>query len=165
MSKLSIIRQVLKTNPGVVIVDVKDHTSLPNICGAYCHFVDYRVAPKNGLYTLDELQEFMVGLVPNLQPTIQIDFRQHSRLYDENTYLEFGSLLFEEKVGEARRVTKRVLTLTDEELLSFNGNETIEKDATEVYKRGIYVHPFPDESFVKRDPLETGLGICNLRLD
>jgi hypothetical protein len=116
--------------------------------------MDYWVAPKDGLYTAEELQDFMMGLVPEgLQPTCKDDFRQ----YDKNSYLSFGKLYFDEKVGEERRITKRILTLTDEELLNVagfvKGEQTIDKDVTQEYTRRTWVRPFPNESFA-RDVLD-----------
>lgn len=153
MSKLSIVRQALETNPEVIIVDSQERNYLPERSGFFCHTLDYWVAPKNGLYTAEELQGFMMGLVPNLKPTQQDDFRQ----YDKNSDLAFGKLYFDEKVGEGRRITKRILTLTDEELLNVagfvNGEQTIDKDVTEEYTRRTWVRPFPNEAFA-RDVLD-----------
>ncbi len=161
MSKLSIIRQALETNPGVVIVNTKKRNYLPyssNRKDFFCHIIDYLVAPKKGLYTADELQEFMNRLVPDLKPTSQIDFRQ----YDKNSDLKFGALYFDEKVGRERRITKRIIRLNDEELLNVdgfvNGEKTIDKDVNIDYIRRTSVNPFPNEEFA-RDYLDGKLEI------
>ena len=149
MSKLKIVRQALETNPDVVLVNADERNYLPGRSGFFCHTVDYWVAPKNGLYTADELQAFMMELVPNLEPTCKDDFRQYSK----NGDLGFGKLYFDEKVGQGRRITKRILTLTDEELLNVagfvDGKQTIDKDVTEEYTRRIWVKPFPNEAFAR----------------
>ncbi len=177
MSKLTIVRQSLETNPEVVMVHIGGTTDLPDRNGfclpsLACHHVYYWVAPKNGLYTADELQTFMMGLVPGLIPTKKDDFR-----YDKNSDLEFGKLYFDEKVGEERIITKRTITLTDEELLSadvtdkelikehmretfgfVDGKRTIDADVTKEYMRRILVSPFPNEAFA-RDVLNEKLGL------
>lgn len=157
MSKLTIVRQALETNPEVVIVNADVRNYLPDRNGFFCHTVSYWVAPKNGLYTADELQTFMMGLVPDLTPTQKDAFRQ----YDKNGDLQFGKLYFDEKVGEERRTTKRILTLTDEELLNVagfvDGKQTIDEDVTEKYTRRTWVCPFPNEAFA-RDVLKGKLA-------
>ena len=140
MSKLSIVRQALETNPEVIIVDSQERNYLPDRSGFFCHTMDYWVAPKDGLYTAEELQDFMMSLVPEgLQPTCKDDFRQ----YDKNSDLEFGKLYFDEKVGEERKITKRILTLTDEELFNVagfvNGEQTIDNDVIQEYTRRTWV--------------------------
>ena len=145
MSKLTIVRQVLETNPEVVIVNTDERNHLPDRLG-FCHTVDYRIAPKNGLYTADELQEFMVSLVPEgLEPTMKDDFYQHGK----GGLLNFGKLYFDEKIGE-ERIT-RICTLTDEELLNVSGfvdgRRTIEE--THPYTRRTWVRPFPNERFIR----------------
>jgi hypothetical protein len=149
MSKLSIVRQALETNPEVIIVSSEEINYLPDRNGFFCHTMDYWVAPKNGLYTAEELQAFMMRLVPNLEPTCKDDFLQ----YEKSGNLELGKLYFDEDVGQ-EKVT-RVCTLTDEQLLNVSGfvkgQRTIEE--TRSYERRTWVRPFPNEAFA-RDVLD-----------
>lgn len=145
MSKLTIVRQSLETNPEVVIAKVFENNYLPRRNGYWSHTMDFCVAPKNGLYTAEELQEFMMSLVPKgLQPTCRDDFRQ----YDENSDLSLGKLYFDEDIGQ-EKVT-RICTLTDEELLNVsgfvNGQRTIEESRP--YQRRTWVSPFPSKALV-----------------
>ena len=64
MSKLSVVRKSLKENQEVIIVQVITHNYLPGMDERLSHTVDFWVAPRNGLYTVDELQAFMMRLVP-----------------------------------------------------------------------------------------------------
>jgi len=146
MSKLSIIRKSLEEDPEVVIAKVFERNYLPGRIGYWSHTMDFWVAPKNGLYTAGELQEFMLSLVPKgLGPTLIDNFSQHG----EKSVLDFGKLYFDEQIGE-EKVT-RTCTLTDKELLNVSGfvdgKTTIEE--TQPYVRRIWVKPFPDEAFVR----------------
>ena len=154
MSKLTIVRQSLETNPEVVITKVFEKSYLPGRDGFWSHTMDFFVAPKNGLYTAEELQKFMMGLVPEgLQPTCKDDFSQ----YDQNSDLSLGKLYFDEDIGQ-EKVT-RICTLTDEQLFNvskfINGQRTIEE--SRAYQRRTWVRPFPSESLV-RDLLEGKLS-------
>lgn len=149
MNKLSIIRNALQTNPEVIIISEKKENYLPNTApwSNFCQTVDFYVAPKNGLYTAIELQQFMMGLIPDLKQTQKDDFR-----HDDDT-LNLGKLYFDEKVGEQRSITKRILTVTDEDLLNLagfvNGEQTINHDVTEDYARRTWVRPFPNEAYAQ----------------
>ena len=145
MSKLTVVRQSLEANPDVVIVHVDDQKYFPNKDGYWSQKVDYIVAPRRRLYTADELQEFMMGLVPDLQPTSVDSFRQYG-----NT-LRFGLLYFDEKVGEE----ERVLTLTAEDLLNSNTSDFVngKRTSTEDLLRRTWVRPYPNKAFA-RDVIE-----------
>lgn len=102
------LREALESDPNVVIVNVE--------AASFRHFYDYRnglldelvdywVAPKKGLYTMRELQAFMVAhLIPrDMAPTCIYNFRQH------NGTLELGRLHFDEwHEGRRRRTSARV---------------------------------------------------------
>jgi|SRR3989344_6426080 len=141
MSKLTVVRNSLEANPDVVIVRVNDIKYFPNRDGFWSQKVDYIVAPRKGLYTPDELQSFMMSLVPDgLVPTSVDSFQEYG-----NT-LRFGVLYFDEKVGKE----ERTLTLTDDELLNANiphfGNG---KKITEDLLRRTWVRPYPNEAFAR----------------
>jgi len=148
MSKLTLIRHTLEKNPNVTIVHVDEKNYLPERYMRFSHTVDFWIAPKTGLYTADELQDFMMELVPEgLKPTTVNNFRQY------NGDLSFGRLYFDEKIGEERTITKKILTLSDEELLNVAGfvdgkRASIDTEVTEEYRRSTSVRPFPNEAFI-----------------
>jgi len=150
MSKLTIVRQALETNPEIVIAKVFEKKYFENYVSTtgWCHTLDFFIAPKKGLYTADELQAFMIGLVPGLAPTAKDEFRQY-----KGGGMDFGKLYFDEAVGK-EKIT-RIGAITDEELKHaagfVDGQRTIEE--TLPYQRRIWVRPFPSEAFVK-DVLE-----------
>lgn len=160
MSKLTIVRQALETNPDVTIVNVDEKNYLPERQGSFSHIVDFCVVPKCGLYRADELQAFMIGLVPNLEPTVKNDFYRYSDIQDFGKYaynLVFGELYFDEMIGEERIDTKRILTLTDEELLNVSGfvdgKRTIDVTEKLLLLRRTLVRPYPNEA-IARDILD-----------
>ena len=148
MSKLTIIRQSLETNPEILIAKVFEENYLPERKGHLSHTIDFWVAPKNGLYTAVELQAFMMCLIPEeLEPTYKDNFLHLH--HDRKSDLIFGKLYFDENIGQ-EKVT-RICTLTDEELLNtskfINGQRIIEE--SQPYQRRIGVRPFPSEAFVE----------------
>lgn len=64
MSKLSKVRDALQRNPKVVIVAVEERNYIPERNGFWSQTIDFVVAPKKGLYTAKELQQFMMDLIP-----------------------------------------------------------------------------------------------------
>lgn len=144
MNELHHIKTSLESNPEVTIVDVIEVMYLPNTSQRVVQTVDYIVVPKQGLYTANELQEFMRRLVPDLKPYMKDEFRPYEKFF------ELGKLCFEEKFGE-EQVT-RICTITDEPLADkigfVEGKRTIEE--TRDYLRRIWVKPFPDERLAKR---------------
>ncbi len=159
MSKLAIVRQALETNPEVVIVTVQERNYLPDRDGYWSHTMDFFVAPTKGIYTADGLQDFMMGLIPDLKPTCTDRFWQGSES------LEFGKLYFDEKIGN-EQIT-RICTLADQELLNasgfMDGKRKIEE--TEDYQRRTWVRLFPDQK-IAADILEGKLdGEYHINMD
>lgn len=162
--KLAKVKRALNSNNDVVIVNVEEKIHLPERDGFWSHTVDFWVAPKKGLYTADELQNFMIKLIPDLEPSSKDDFR-------EDPYrITFGKLYFDEKIGEERVTTKRVITLTDEKLFDLaggfpDGKKTIETNEVFDYKRRIWVRLYPNEKFA-RDVLDGKLpSICDFLVE
>lgn len=163
MSKLTIIRQSLETNPEVVIVSVSEMRNFDSPY-SFNNAIDFMVAPKKGLYTIDELQAFMIELIPKgLEPTNKEDFYKDNFFKDDRkNEINLGRLYFDEDLGQ-EKIT-RICTLTDEELLKderllkwykfVNGQRTIEE--TIPYQRRTVVKLFPSVDFVK-DILEERL--------
>jgi hypothetical protein len=146
MSILKTIRQSLEENPKVVVVKVLETNYLPHKDPyGWAHTVDFMVAPRGrGIYTAEELQEFMMSLVPEgLQPTSKDNFFQYS-----SGSLEFGKLYFDEVIGKE----KIIGTLFDEELSNVNGFVNGQITIEEPYKRRIWIRPFPSEAYVRDLP-------------
>lgn len=151
MSKLTQIRQALESNSQVVISNVDEKNYLPERTGPgiedYCHKFVYSVVLKSSNYRIEELQNFMDGLVPGLEPDYRLKFARAGR--KGGNIFRIGELSFIEKIGEQRTTTKKVLTLTDEELLNFNGfvdgKQIIEDDVTHSYERRIIIRVYPNE--------------------
>ena len=122
MSKLQTIRGALESNPDAVIVksyDIKSNRVFTNIYGHYAQFVNYFVAPKTEVQdinpgSLSELERFMLGLVPDLEPNQVKKFEARRKGWRSREYVitRLGSVSFVEEVGEVVSELK----LTDEEL-------------------------------------------------
>ncbi|MBI2660174.1 hypothetical protein HYX07_03355 [Candidatus Woesearchaeota archaeon] len=153
MSKLQTLRQALETNPEVTIIDYVDY---PNLDGRWngqdvghisgkkilgytrdsyiegrAHIVQYFVSPKNGLFTAEELDEFLKGLIPEgLKPNYMVTSSRPKERYGkyknrdghpDNWFeicdyhndtnggrLRFGRLYFTERVGLRRTIQKDI---------------------------------------------------------
>lgn len=114
--------------------------------------VEYWVAPKIGLYTPEELQRFMMGLVPDVEPTEITDF-SYSEPAD---CLRCGILTFDEKIGLGVTFTTVIEEITDNELVDCREFTSCKRefidhgaDVTKAYIRRILVIPFPDEAIAR----------------
>ena len=176
-TKLAAIRSALRENPDVVIVGTITNNYLPGRKGFFSHTVDFCVAPRVGLYRADELQTFMMHLLPGVEPTQKTNFEE------SRGELRFGKLYFDEKIGEEK--TTRVCTLTDRELLGtieivegqvINGYvpkidlETgqLTLTSTEDYTRRTWVRIYPDEQltrdvFERKIDAEYSIDLTDLR--
>ena len=145
MSKLSKVRDALQGNPDVVIVAVYRNNYIPERSGFWSETIDFVVAPKKGLYTAEELQQFMMGLIPSdVELTSKDAFRDWGG--DE---IELGKLYFDEVIGE--ELIRRDITLTDEEVLStlgfVDGKTVLDKKAK--LQRRTWVRVYPDPELAK----------------
>lgn len=125
-SKLAIITEALEANQHstIIYVDEDDHSVEKNPVWIYT--VDFWVAPKKGQYESEELQEFMMKLVP-LKPDYVKKFR-YEHVTDKS--LCFGALLFNEELSG--------------EDLKFLGVSDYEKGT-----RGIFIRPLPSERYAR----------------
>ena len=135
--KIEIIKYSLENNPKVEIVNCLKNSSFvmgyePNI------YIDYLICPKEGLYKVDELQDFMMDLIPSHPDKMEPFFKWKKRMY-------LGAIFFEECVGKEENIKKIKLDYKDK--LSSYFVEKIEKERIQeknVFLRtGIYV--FPDK--------------------
>lgn len=164
LNKLTKIKRALNDNNDVVIVNVEEKIYLPERNGYWSHTVDFRIAPKKGLYDEKDLQNFMIKLIPDLQPGSKDDF-------SEDPYkIKLGKLYFDEKIGEEKVITKRIITLTDEQLFNFGvgfseGKKTIEIEEVFDYQRRVLIKIYPNERFA-RDLLNGKLpSICDFSVE
>lgn len=152
-SKLTIIRQTLESNPNAVIVATEEKTYFPegaeNRTGLI-QFVYFRVAPQQGLYTPERLEEFMLGLIPvGLEPSYVYKpfVREDSFIGRRGEYFYFGHVQFYDVVGRSTRT----YTLTDEKLLNAIGHENRETVVEGLpLERMIRVNSYPDREIAKR---------------
>ena len=155
MNKLRTVREYLKTNPDVIIV--KDFESNFLEKNSYCckygdYNVDLYVAPKNGLYTAEELQEFMMGLIPDgLMPTHKRDFSLKRPDITSTRYLQHGYLYFDEEIGKEREIVQRDQIITHEDLINsegfFDGKRKIYNDLSKTLMLRTAVKPFVNEAY------------------
>ncbi len=139
-SKLAQIRKVLKNNPSVIIFAVQENNNLLKTDPRRFHYgVHFYVAPKIPLYTVDELQAFMLSLVPEITASYTDNFSELSE-----DFLEFGSLQFNENNGT--ETVRREFTFVDESIVSdsrFVGGKIVVEETNEVWWC-TFVNVFPN---------------------
>jgi len=92
MSNLVIIERALQSNPKIIYGKTQDDVNLPERSDP-AYFVGLWVAPKDGLWTPEDLNEFMGGLVTGLEPTEKAEFAQHP------DYLSLGAMHYDQEIG------------------------------------------------------------------
>lgn len=158
MSKLRYISKSLYEREDIrVLSHLVPKDVLSNTTRAYNVFLE--IAPRDGLYTAEELQRFMMGLVsPNMKP-------QHTRNFSvEGGILYMGSLEFHEKIGTIEKHTTEVLTSTDNELreyYGFLGQKVFERKDKGNFWRHTTLNIFPSEE-VWRDIEDKKLKVASL---
>ena len=99
------VEQRLNSFPNIVIVGEPAITKYPpdKYSGPLRQMIEYKVAPREGLYTEKELQLFMRGLIGDIRLSGITDFQQH------NGRLHFGSVHLDDVIDEQRiRIVIRV---------------------------------------------------------
>lgn len=142
-SKYEQILKRFQRNSDVVIVADQQDNFLPN-GGFFYHFVYLYIAPKNGIYTAEKLQEFMLSLAPELRPDVANNF------IDYNDEIERGRLFFDENIGTEH--IHREIILTDKSMFSSNGlvNGKASIKETKQIVRRVIVEIFPDCLLAKK---------------
>ncbi len=144
VEKMQVVVDSLRSNPDVVVAGGFERNYLqtgewPNPNGYWSRTLDIYTHPKKPIYDAEELNDFMFGLVPKLEPTCSDHFRGYDRV------LELGKLYYDESIGKA------ALTATVElkEGLSIvrAGVLTPEWEASRTLdlKQRTWVRVFPDE--------------------
>jgi len=138
LSKLTQVRWALQANSNIVIVGQKERNHLPNRDGYWSHTVDIIVAPKDGLYTAEELQSLMLSLVPeNVEVTCKDDFQDRER------ELQFGKLYFDEVIGS--ETIHREIVIDDDVISLDNAVDgKLVIDDTKEVKRRTWVSVYPN---------------------
>jgi hypothetical protein len=147
MSKLATVRTALRLNNQVMVHNVEEHLYLPEPNGYWTHTVDFIITPVKGLYSVEELQGFMMGLVP-IEMSCKDDFRGGGE------YLYFGKLYFDETIGTETVAGSRTIRITDPDVNlpdSFEkGEMIIDLGQTIVRMRRTWVRVYPDREYAKR---------------
>ena len=151
MSKLETIVKALEGDPRVVITDkilkkkeipVKEFDTEDPVC---VRDITYFVAPREpyAMNDVGKLQALMLDLVPDLEPSSQVDYQYIGELSE-------GRLIYEEKLEE--ETSERILTLTDQEVIDsveLEGGQSTTQMSRD-YMRSITIRFFPNESIAKR---------------
>ena len=155
MSQLTDVRDHLEADSNVTIVADQTETFLPDPDGFWTQMVNIFVAHSDGIYTVAELQAFMLSLIPTgLSVSKQVNFHSWAP-----SRMMFGQLCFDEPVGHftGRIVTTESLVVTDPDVklpASFDGDPrfTFESvvDKDEDLRRQIWVGVYPDRRYAQR---------------
>ncbi|MDB5179044.1 MAG: hypothetical protein JWN01_987 [Patescibacteria group bacterium] len=161
MSKLATVHRALGSNGEALILAVEEHTYFPDPWGYWTHTVDFIVVPEGGLYSVAELQAFMMGLVP-LEETCRDDF------HGDGGYLGFGKLYFDETIGTDAVAGTRTITITDPDVTlpaSFVGGEmAIDLGKITNRQRRTWVRVYPDRDYATRATNgKDSYSTCNFR--
>ncbi len=152
MSKIEIVQNLLKENLDAVIGD-----PLENYCATRCPVyefpgtsiltIEYSVAPKIGLYTVEELQKFMEDLVPGVVPDREYEVYHNSR----DKMLNFGFRYYVERIGEITERKTKTITCEDSRLVELsNLCEENKNEETPLYKT-LAIYLYPNEA-IAREP-------------
>lgn len=105
----------LEKNPNVVIIKkYEKNCTKKEFLDDVCIFKHIIIAPKSGIYTVKELQEFMAGLIESetSDPSIIKPFSKNN----DSGCINIGNIIFYKDVGE----------ITIEEKIHWKDNSTIE---------------------------------------
>lgn len=145
MSLLSTIRQTLEEK--AIIAHVGEERPPLELCRGWPHRVDFYIAPKEGIYSADGLNQFMDSLFPDIQPDHKSYFMQ------TKDALIAGALCFDEKIGEEIVRVERDVRATDSEFAagieSQKGSLHSFNVSIRDYMRRITVRPFPNREIAE----------------
>lgn len=161
MSLLKTIEESLESNPEVVMVrsplyslDGRDHTEdLSSLTenGLYNYTANFFVAPKDGIYTAEGLQEFMIGLIPDVEPYMVNGFSEPPvkwrKTRDPACFLGLGDIYYRERLGSIKETTLTSIEFEDADLAKLNGfrNKHDSRERAYSIDRKIKISPFPNE--------------------
>jgi len=142
MSKLKEIMKKLQENKEITVIDIETKNYHPERDGFWSETCNIIIAPNTSIFDAKKLQEFMMNLVPTLEPT------QVSEFYSYPSELYFGKLFFDEDIGNERVI--KIFTITDEDYRQRadftmgelkRGKHII--DRTKSLRRRTWVNPYP----------------------
>lgn len=144
VEKMQVVVDSLRTNPDIVVAGGFERNYLqtgewPNPNGYWSRTLDIYTHPKKPIYDAEELNDFMFGLVPELEPTCSDRFRGYDR------ELELGKLYYDESIGKAALTAtvelKEGLSIVRAGVLTpeWEANRTLD------LKQRTWVRVFPDE--------------------
>ncbi len=145
MSKLKQVVVALRKNLVITIVGTTEKRYLPEKKITWDQTIDFHVAPKTGVYSVEKLQSLMMSLVPGLKPTDEKVFL--NGCYSE---IVFGRLCFEEDLDT--EVMRQEIVLTGDSIFSIDGFVNGEQEVSHVEKgihRQIRVRLFPNLQVAK----------------
>ena len=166
------MRKVLEENSDIIVVSTEERNRLTGMEKGYIPgihssnwisdkslvTVKIHVTPKKGIYSAEGLNEFMNGLLPDIEPKFVFEFSENADTMD------FGNLTFEEKIAEEKQTVKRIITITDKTLSGTEGfqnnRKVINASAKRDLMRKIQVNVYPDKDIAKRSmEAESGSAI------
>jgi hypothetical protein len=126
------------------------------------HVIFFEVAPVKGLYEVDELQDFMLGLIPGMEFSHKKDFGEHGKQICDTNHLFPGSIFYDEEIGKCS--TERTIILSDKNFAKSINHEKFSQDKgvlgeEAILKRKIGIFPYPDKEVAKK-PMWGGMIIA-----
>jgi hypothetical protein len=144
VEKMQVIVDSLRGNPDVVVAGGFERNYLqtgewPRPDGYWSRTLDIYTHPRKPIYDADELNDFMFGLVPELEPTCS------DRFYGWDRELELGKLYYDESIGTA--ALSATVQLKDGISIVRSGVLAPEWQAGQTMdlKQRTWVRVFPDE--------------------
>ncbi len=89
------VRKALEGNPNVIIIEERKLTDVQLRPGFWNEMFIFTIVPKQGLYTIEKLQEFMMNLIPD-----DVKLSEKNNFEITGKKISFGSLHFYEVIGE-----------------------------------------------------------------
>ncbi|KKQ35389.1 MAG: hypothetical protein US50_C0016G0019 [Candidatus Nomurabacteria bacterium GW2011_GWB1_37_5] len=174
-TKLELILEKFKKREDVIVVskneglNIAGHVIINNeinfesvLIAGINHVISLDIAPKKGLYEVDELQNFMLDLMPELEFSHKVDFGEHGKEICDTNHLYPGLICFDEEIGTC--ITERKVTISDEKLAKkiqdqgyFSDNSDWVIKEKKLLQRRIIISPYPNEDLAKRKPLWGGM--------
>ena len=142
--KMQVVVGSLRDNPDVVIVGGFEKNYLasgewPHPNGYWSKTLEIYTHPTEQLNSVDEYNDFMLSLVPEVEPSAVDNFMR----YDENSELRLGKLYYDEKIG-SMLLSATVILDSGLSVVTHDGlEETWTVDRKEDLKQRTWVRVYP----------------------
>ena len=142
--KMQVVVDSLRDNPDVVIVGGFEKNYLasgewPHPNGYWSKTLEIYTHPTEQLNSVDEYNDFMLSLVPEVEPSAVDNFMR----YDENSELRLGKLYYDEKIG-SMLLSATVILDSGLSVVTHDGlEETWTVDRQEDLKQRTWVRVYP----------------------